>query len=85
MGQHTYTPRMDVTQPVSQNMSEIRQALRNRPPVEVAPEQTAKKSKLGWSLKKSKNSEPKKAKLKTEKPKAVKFKAETLKLSLIHI
>ena len=71
MGQHTYTPRMDATQPVSQNMAEIRQALRNRPPVEVTPEQTAKKqkAKLGWSLKRSKNSEPKKTKLKKEKPK----------------
>ena len=75
MGQHTYTPRTDTTQPVSQSMSEIRQTLRNRGanPIAGTADQSVEKpkAKRGWSLKGPKH---KKVKLKKEKPKTVKPK-----------
>ena len=83
MGQHTYTPPVDPTHPVAQNMNEVRQALRNRAPnpLEILEEQAAEKAKAkkGWALKRSKKSEPKTVKTKTDNPNAAKLKAEKLK------
>ena len=81
MGQHTYTPTTNAAQPSSQNMSEVRQALRDREALQLenANSQATymKKAKKGWSLKRSKKTEV--TQTKAIKPKKEKLKKEKLK------